>query len=78
MRVSLPAEDLLEALLEGIMLGDFVSLAIAERAGTDPLPLPAIDRYRSFMALQDDRPSSAVKARRGRGRLNGSRAQTAK
>ncbi len=77
-RVSLPAEDLLEALLEGIMLGDFVSLAIAERAGTDPLPLPAIDRYRSFMALQDDRPSSAVKARRGRGRLNGSRAQTAK
>lgn len=48
-RASLPAEELLEALLEGIMLGDFVSLAAAERSSTDPLPVEAIDRYRAFI-----------------------------
>lgn len=49
-RVALPGEDLLEALLAGIMLGDFVSLAAAERTATDPLPVNAIDRYYAFLA----------------------------
>ena len=50
LRVQLPAEDLLEALLQGILLGDLVSLALAQAAGTDPLPVEAIGRYRAFMA----------------------------
>ena len=49
-RITFPAEDLLEALLEGIMLGDFVSLALAERQAVDPLPVKAIGRYRTYLA----------------------------
>lgn len=44
--VELSGEDFLEAVLSGIALGDFVSLALAERHGVDPLPVEAIARYR--------------------------------
>lgn len=45
--VTLGAEDRLEALLEGLALGDQLSLALAERRGVDPLPVAAIDRLRA-------------------------------
>lgn len=48
LRVVLPAEDLLAALLEGILLGDLVSLALAERDRVDPLPVDAVRRYRAL------------------------------
>ena len=53
--VTLPSDDLLEASLQGIVLGDFVSLAVAERQGTDPLHIEAISRYREWMARAGDR-----------------------
>jgi len=45
--VRLASEDRLEALLDGVALGDQLSLALAERAGVDPVPVAAIDRLRA-------------------------------
>ena len=53
--VALPSEDLMEASLQGIMLGDFVSLAVAEREGSDPLRVEAIGRYREWMSRAEAR-----------------------
>lgn len=44
--VSLPSEDRLQALLEGVTIGDHVSLFLAEHAGVDPLPVEAITRLK--------------------------------
>lgn len=49
-RVTLPSEDRLEALLQGVALGDQVSLRLAEREKVDPLPVEAIDRLRATLA----------------------------
>lgn len=44
--VELPGLDPLLALLAGISMGDFFSLALARRAGIDPFPITAIDRMK--------------------------------
>ncbi|HEX5763088.1 MAG TPA: SIS domain-containing protein [Solirubrobacterales bacterium] len=41
-RVPTDGESVTERLLCGVMLGDFVSLALAEERGVDPLPIEAI------------------------------------
>ena len=45
--VPLPSEDRLTALVAGIVLGDHVSLFLAERAKVDPYPVEAITRLKS-------------------------------
>ena len=45
-RIVFDAEDRLEALLTGVSFGDHVSLFLAEAAGVDPLPVPAIARLK--------------------------------
>ncbi len=47
---SVPGDDLLEVIVHAVVLGDLVSLALARRAGVDPLPIVAIDRLRGRMA----------------------------
>ncbi len=46
-RVPLPAEDRLEALLSGVALGDQMSLALAARRRVDPYPVAAIVRLKA-------------------------------
>ena len=48
-RVPLESSDLLEALLEGLILGDLTSLEVAARGRVDPLPIDAVARYRSYL-----------------------------
>lgn len=48
--VRLPDEERLAALLHGIALGDFFTLALARRAGVDPLPIDAIDRMKARLS----------------------------
>jgi glucose/mannose-6-phosphate isomerase len=45
--VHLAPEDRLEALLDGLALGDQLSLALAARRGVDPVPVAAIERVRA-------------------------------
>lgn len=52
-RVPLPPEDRLSALVHGIALGDHLSFELARRAGVDPVPIPAIDRTRAALAATD-------------------------
>jgi glucose/mannose-6-phosphate isomerase len=49
LRVPLSAEDRLEAVVQGLSLGDHVSLFLAERAGVDPLPYDAITKFKSSL-----------------------------
>ncbi len=46
-RVPLAAEDRLEALVDGISLGDHASLFLADRRHVDPLPVEAIGRLKA-------------------------------
>jgi len=55
-RVPLESEDRLEALINGIALGDQFSLFLAERRRVDPLPVEAITRLKT--ALPDSPRSS--------------------
>jgi glucose/mannose-6-phosphate isomerase len=48
-RVPLAAEDRLEALLQGLSLGDHVSLFLADHARVDPLPYDAITRFKATL-----------------------------
>lgn len=43
-------ESRLTRLMSAVMLGDLVSLELAARDGTDPLPIPAIDRLKERLA----------------------------
>ncbi len=52
LRAPLPPEDRLEALLYGIVLGDLASLYLARRRKVDPLPVDAITRLKSRLALK--------------------------
>jgi glucose/mannose-6-phosphate isomerase len=56
LRASLPTEDLLEAVLLGVALGDLVSLELAKRGRVDPFPIVAIDRIRARFAATVGRP----------------------
>jgi hypothetical protein len=38
------------------MLGDLVSLGLAERRGVDPLPVEAIERFKSALARPRSTP----------------------
>ena len=46
-RVPLAHEDRLEALLDGVTMGDHVSLFVADRRKVDPLPVDAITRLKA-------------------------------
>lgn len=48
--VPLPAEDRLESLVQGVALGDQVSLRLAERQKVDPVEVEPIDRMRALLA----------------------------
>jgi glucose/mannose-6-phosphate isomerase len=48
-RVEAPGETRVERLLWMVMLGDLVSLELAEAAGVDPLPVEAIDRLKAAL-----------------------------
>ncbi|MCI4323719.1 MAG: hypothetical protein L3K03_06850 [Thermoplasmata archaeon] len=58
--VALRERDRLAATLEGILLGDFFSLALADDSRIDPYPIVAIERMKATL----ERPS-AKPARRG-------------
>jgi glucose/mannose-6-phosphate isomerase len=49
-RVDLPGTDALETVLAGVLLGDHVSLFLAERAGVDPLATPVLTEVRASVA----------------------------
>ncbi len=60
--VSIPGEGRLEQLLQGVLLGDLVSLELAALHRVDPLPIAAVDRWRQELAAgvgreMRDRPS---------------------
>ncbi|MCI4365817.1 MAG: hypothetical protein L3K10_07170 [Thermoplasmata archaeon] len=61
LRVPLAPEDRLEALLQGLALGDHVSLFLADRAKVDPLPVEAIARLKA--ALTPPAPGSKRSSR---------------
>jgi len=50
--VALAPEDRLEATLAGVALGDYLSLALADRRGVDPLPFDAIGRMKAALAAR--------------------------
>jgi glucose/mannose-6-phosphate isomerase len=50
LRVEAAGESRAERLLGAVMLGDLVSLALAEASGVDPLPIEAIDRFKAALA----------------------------
>ncbi len=50
LRVPIEGEDRIETLLTGVSLGDHFSLALAEAAGVDPLPVDAIGRLKSAVS----------------------------
>lgn len=45
-RVETRGESRLARLMSAVMIGDFLSLALAERDGVEPAPIPAIDRLK--------------------------------
>jgi hypothetical protein len=47
LRVSLDSDDRLEAVVNGIALGDHVSLFLAERRHADPWSVDAIERLKA-------------------------------
>jgi glucose/mannose-6-phosphate isomerase len=50
--VPLAPEDRLAAVLEGLSLGDHVSLFLADRRGVDPYPVEAIHRLKSVLSSE--------------------------
>jgi glucose/mannose-6-phosphate isomerase len=54
-RVLLDAEDRLESLLGGIVLGDLVSLSLARLRRVDPMPVEAIVRLKARLRMPDNR-----------------------
>lgn len=50
LRVPLEAEDRVEALLGGVVLGDLVSLHLARRRHVDPWPVDAITRFKRALS----------------------------
>lgn len=56
MRAPLDSEDRLEALVDGIALGDHMSLFLADHRKVDPLPVEAIGRMKSALETPTRRP----------------------
>jgi len=48
-RVEAAGETAVQRLLWAVMLGDLVSLALAEARGVDPLPIEAIDKFKASL-----------------------------
>jgi glucose/mannose-6-phosphate isomerase len=67
-RVCLESDDRLEAVLEGVALGDQVSLRMAERARVDPSAVEAIDFLRTTLGA-GPRAAAPARAPRKVGRL---------
>jgi glucose/mannose-6-phosphate isomerase len=65
-RVPLPSDDRLEALVSGLALGDHVSLELAARARVDPYPVDAITRLKA--AIGDAAPRRTPRASRASSR----------
>jgi hypothetical protein len=49
-RVEAAGESRVARLLWTVMLGDLVSLELAERRGVDPLPVEPIERFKAALA----------------------------
>ena len=47
--VNIEGETLMESIMYGIILGDYVSLYVAELTGTDPNPVNAITEFKNIM-----------------------------
>jgi glucose/mannose-6-phosphate isomerase len=60
-RVPLPAEDRLEALVQGLALGDQVSLFLSKHSHVDPLPYDAITRYKATLGPSGPAPRPSRK-----------------
>jgi glucose/mannose-6-phosphate isomerase len=67
----LSSDDRLEALFEGIALGDQVSLALAARRKVDPYPVEAITRLKSALAVRSPPALEEGPRRRGPSRRSG-------
>ena len=46
LEVRIPGDNLSECVMNGIILGDYVSLELAELKGVDPQPVPAITEFK--------------------------------
>ena len=47
--INIPGETHMESIMYGIILGDYVSLYVAELTGTDPNPVEAITEFKNVM-----------------------------
>ena len=47
--INIEGETLMESIMYGIILGDYVSLYVAELTGTDPNPVDAITEFKKIM-----------------------------
>ena len=47
--INIEGETLMESIMYGIILGDYVSLYVAELTGTDPNPVEAITEFKNIM-----------------------------
>ncbi len=47
-RIRFEEEDLLTTTLAAVSFGDHLAVSMAERAGVDPVPVPAIDRWKRW------------------------------
>ncbi len=72
-RVPLSAPDRLVALVTGVSLGDFFSLAVAEQAHVDPYPVDAITRMKTSLERTADRAVPRATAPAPRAGARGSR-----
>lgn len=46
LEVDIPGDNMVERVMYGIILGDYVSLALARGKGVDPVPVPAITEFK--------------------------------
>jgi glucose/mannose-6-phosphate isomerase len=65
--LPLPFEDRLDAILHGLSVGDFLSLALARAAGVDPYPVDAITRMKAALEPRSRGRAAAKGAPSGRG-----------
>ncbi|MGA8664873.1 MAG: SIS domain-containing protein [Thermoplasmata archaeon] len=70
--VPLESEDRLEALIQGLTLGDHVSLFLADHGGVDPYPVDAITRLKTALGTLTPAPTASNSTRpRGRSHTRG-------
>ncbi len=66
--VALTSDDRLEATIQGLSLGDHVSLFLADRSNVDPLPYDAITQFKASLGVS---PSPTLGRPRAKGKTAG-------